>query len=177
MTAPNEYIVIALFNGTPINFPFFAPAKTIFESIEKNVSSYYEDEVELFYNQTVEIQKQLCINSKRGFVGEKQILITANEFGFECVDKFIIMWFCNIYYLLQKGKIADDEHNGFVTMLGNGIVENVTKFFKAKYKNSALCGLCNIKATMRCKNCQQNYCCREHQIQDWKKHSTVCSRK
>lgn len=176
MTASNEYIVFALFNGTPQNFPFLAPAEEIFKIVKENVS-FYEDDVEFYYNQTVAMEGKLRTNSKRGFVGEKQVLKTANELGFEGVDKFIIIWFCNIYYLLQKGKIFDDDKYGFVTVLGNGIVKNATKFFKAKYKNSALCGLCNIKATMRCKNCQQNYCCREHQVQDWKKHSKVCSLK
>ncbi|KAH0534527.1 programmed cell death protein 2-like [Cotesia glomerata] len=41
-----------------------------------------------------------------------------------------------------------------------------------------VCRVCNIKAPSHCKKCQQaNYCCRRHQVVDWKAgHDKVCAK-
>lgn len=37
-----------------------------------------------------------------------------------------------------------------------------------------MCGICKVKAKKTCSRCPQTYCCREHQVEDWKSHKKVC---
>jgi hypothetical protein len=174
MSAINECIVNAYFNGTPINFPFLAPAEKIFKIIEERVLGY-DDDIEFYYNQTVEMERKLNENSKRGFVTEKRLERTAKETGFDDATGFIIIWFCNIYYLIKKGRIIDDNNFGFTTHLGGeGMVNKVIEATNKLYEDSGVCGLCKLKANLKCQKCGQRYCCREHQVQDWKEHSKMC---
>ena len=40
---------------------------------------------------------------------------------------------------------------------------------------SASCEVCSQPASLRCSKCKGvDYCCREHQVSDWKQHKTIC---
>lgn len=175
MSANMETIILAYFNGTPQNFPYKCTPQKIFECLDENISSY-DDDVEFYYNQTAEMEKALNDNSKRGFVTEKRLQKTAKDLGFESSEGFAIIWFCNIHYLLKKGRICDDNNFGFMTMSGNGVISAFQKVFDEQLANSALCGVCKVKSKLKCGKCHQMYCCREHQVQDWKNHKKVCGK-
>lgn len=42
-------------------------------------------------------------------------------------------------------------------------------------KNGKLCAVCEVSCKSKCQSCKKvYYCCREHQISDWKEHKKIC---
>jgi hypothetical protein len=42
-------------------------------------------------------------------------------------------------------------------------------------KNGKLCAVCEASCKSKCQTCKKvYYCCREHQISDWKEHKKIC---
>ncbi len=44
-------------------------------------------------------------------------------------------------------------------------------------KNGKLCAVCDASCKSKCQSCKKvYYCCREHQVSDWKEHKKICNR-
>ena len=42
-------------------------------------------------------------------------------------------------------------------------------------KNGKLCAVCEVSCKSKCQTCKKvYYCCREHQVSDWKEHKKIC---
>lgn len=43
-------------------------------------------------------------------------------------------------------------------------------------KNGKICAVCEVSCKLKCKWCKRvYYCCREHQVSDWKEHKKSCN--
>ena len=48
-------------------------------------------------------------------------------------------------------------------------------FFRDQEYYCTTCEACGLKASMKCSACKKvSYCCKEHQVLDWKRHKSVC---
>ena len=48
-------------------------------------------------------------------------------------------------------------------------------FFRDQEYYCTTCKACGLKASMKCSACKKvSYCCKEHQVLDWKQHKSVC---
>ena len=172
--ANTEGLIMAYFNGTPLNFPFVVSVEEAFKKLDMMVVNRDDEDVEDIYNQMVEIENQLNTDAKRGFVTPKTIKKTAQEFGIGTGEMLALIWCGNIQYLLKKGRIVSNNDYGFLIMRGDNVIQNYSDMADNQYALSALCPVCKVKSKLRCSKCKVVYCCREHQVQDWKNHKKTC---
>jgi hypothetical protein len=165
----------AFFNGTGLTFPVIIPSKKIFEFIDEQILSYDKNDIEFYYKQTDHMEKTINKNAKNGFCREKEQEKVAKILGFKNAYGLIIIWFCNIRFLLKMGRIQDDNNFGFLTMEGNDIMSVAKDLFKDLYKQTLTCGVCQAPSKTKCSRCLKvYYCCKDCQLADWKKHKKVC---
>jgi hypothetical protein len=172
-------IISAFFNGTPMEFPYVTNRKQLFEFLDESIS-YYEDDVEFYYNQTIQMEKTMVEESINLIVTKKTHIKAAKKLGFKTIQELQIIWFCNIHYLLKKGKIKDDNNNGWWIMESDNkeLITDVIKLInKQAVETMKQCGLCAKPAKQLCGKCKKiYYCCRDHQLSDWEKHKQICKR-
>jgi len=176
-------MVIAFFNGTPVNFPFISSKQKIFTHFEDAIKGY-EDDVEFYYKQTEYWESEMNKVAINGVVSIKLEKKLANQLGFDSIERFRILFNINVYYLLKKGRIVDDENFGFIITEVpntesniNKIISSVKSFDKILTAQMKSCGLCRQPAKTLCSKCKKiYYCCRECQVTDWKKHKMECEK-
>lgn len=170
---------MAFFNGTPMEFPYVTSREKLFELLDEYIYPY-EDDVEFYYNQTVEMEKTMVEESINLIVTEKTHLKVAKKLGFKTIKGLQLIWFCNIHYLLKKGRIKDDNNNGWWIMESNSkeTINDVIKLLnKQAEETKKQCGLCAKPSKQLCGKCKKiYYCCQEHQLSDWEKHKKTCKR-
>ena len=153
-------IIMCFFDGTPIQL-----APGVYENLKElkiDPDETYDD----YYDNIVLFEKTLCKHSIAGMVQERSIAKAAKELGLTPAQ-FQGYWCVFVYTLVKIGRIKDDNENGFLVMKGNLEV--------LEHDNSEmLCGLCRAPSKLKCAKCGQRYCCREHQVSDWKKHKQEC---
>ena len=172
-------IVNAFFNGTPITFPYCDTIKSkeeFFKFIDDAVKDY-DNDVDFYYNQIVNIEQTLFDTTKLGTTNLKKAAKQLNT----TVVSMVTIWFCNIQYLLNKGKIKNDDNNGFV-IIDNDNPDNILSCLKEiekeeKQKNKS-CIVCSKKSTKCCSQCGNAfYCSKDCQRLHWKKHKMDCQDK
>lgn len=167
MTSMNSSVYLAFFNGTPLQFPSVdeLEIKKLESFIDESIKSYNND-TEFYLNQTKAIEQKIHELSKNNVLTKSIILETASQLGFDNELSLIIIWFCNIKYLLNKKIIKDDNNNGFQYIAAD------KKTLKKLTKHCEICGILSSKCCPTCKSAY--YCCAEHQKQDWKIHKKYC---
>lgn len=154
-------IIMCFFDGTPIQL-----APGVYENLKKleiDPKETYDD----YYDNMVLFEKTLCKHSIGGTVQERSIHKAAKELGLSPAQ-FQGYWSVFVYTLVKSGRIKDDNENGFLMMKGDGL-ERLEHDHR-----ELLCGLCRAPSKLKCGKCGQRYCCREHQVSDWKKHKKEC---
>jgi hypothetical protein len=187
INATDEVVITGYFNGTGIPFPFSITGASgvsgVFDHLEI-ACTRWTNTTEYYYNQMDLWEATLCANTKNGYMRDKTILdiveMMNNLFGDNDADRpidaedFQMLWCVNVYYLLKRGRIANDKMFGFEMCTETRHEEKLVKC-KAEYKATFLCGVCAVKSTQKCERCEKTYyCCREHQVADWKEHKKVC---
>ena len=70
------------------------------------------------------------------------------------------------------------EYGGINYKKVEDFIKNDIQKYKYIIDNEALentlCRICKVKTNKTCSRCPQAYCCREHQVEDWKSHKKVC---
>jgi len=184
INATDDVIITAYFDGTGIPLPYSVSGASgvseLFERLEKVVCAQYDRPTEYYYNQTHLWEATLCANAKNGYLRDKTILDIVEIINVDNPDRpidaeeFQVLWCVNIFYLLQKGRITNSKMFGFEMVTETRHKELLVKT-KAGYKATFLCGVCAVKSTQKCERCEKTYyCCREHQVADWKEHKKVC---
>ena len=172
----NTTIIQAYFKGTGLTFPSGSIPKEKFMRDMDGFIKDYEDDVEFYYNQMEIMERTLCENSKLGVSCEKEIIKAADDMGLSR-EKLVMIWFCNIHYLLKKGRIPDDDKYGYLIYDINEPIDIFKNFHKKMRKDLKICGNCGEKAKLYCGKCNQAiYCCKDCQVKDWKKHKKVCGK-
>lgn len=163
-------IIIAYFNGTPLSFPYKTSKTELFALLDENVKEYDSD-WEFYLEQTKDIEKQLFELSGGRELTIDVIAKVADKLG-QTWDKLTVMWFLNIKYLLDKGVIKDDNNNGFLVIGGDKkTVKRVRKIM------GSVCIVCKKEAKHKCSKCGlAQYCCKEHQVENWKEHKKYCGK-
>jgi len=182
-------ILKVYFKGTGLAFPYIMSIEDIKIHLEKGFQKYISSDehiasptenIEFIYNQTSFFEETLCKCSKNGFMGEKQQKKAAELLGFDTVESLITMWFMNINYLLKMGRIEDDNNFGFCGIMSPSITTEelatyLNEHAQNKYQARKICNLCQAPSKNKCSRCENiYYCCREHQLSDWKEHKKVC---
>ena len=95
-------------------------------------------------------------------------------------------FFSNIAYMERNGHLPtgkDAYKYGFVVCGGSKqlsrdtFMDSMSKGgFCAGSSHSQICGVCSVPAKNKCAKCEKiYYCCRDHQVADWKRHKIDCS--
>jgi len=167
----------AYFKGTPIHYPQFDTTEKIFEFLDKVSPEgiLTADEVYQEMEQYEETIHQECVN---GWINEKGLERVAERFEYPTLETFVVSWFANVRFLLKTGRIQDDNNFGFLIIdIGDetktrSLMKSLDKDHKKLYK---ICGVCSQPAKQLCSKCNKiYYCCREHQVADWKEHKKIC---
>ena len=159
-----ETKVLCFFNGTPIETSLEIYKELIKTPVKKE---WIEDkENQLFTMRTME--QTLCKHSIAGVIHRKSLKNAAKELDLEEYE-FHSNWIITLNLLLTQKYITEDDYHGFMFVTGN----KTDILFKAD-KEELLCGLCHAPSKLKCAKCGQRYCCREHQVTDWKKHKKEC---
>ena len=88
------------------------------------------------------------------------------------VNQFITLWFSNIKTLLKKGVIKQDDKNGFIIVSSKSKEEKLMKILLLK-----VCVVCKKESKHKCSKCGSvRYCCKEHQVENWKEHKKYCGK-
>jgi len=176
--ATNNPVILAYFKGTGLSFPFEVVVEELMGFINEKIKSYDEDDVEFYYEQTSHMDKAMSDESGNGDYSSTATLTrVAKKCGFETLEGFITIWFCNIQYLLKKGRIQSNDKFGFQLISSpdtssKDILKTIKKQMKKEFQ---VCGLCSQHAKTLCSKCKKvYYCCREHQVSDWKAHKKNC---
>jgi hypothetical protein len=154
-------ICLCFFNGTPIQVPIEA-----YKPLEKGFMVLNDEQYEEYFEQMTLFETTLCKHSIGGVVKERSYDKASKELGLDKA-RFCSYWIIWVYGLIKGGRIKEDNENGF--MFIHGDVEEL------KHDNcEMLCGLCRAPSKLKCGKCGQRYCCKEHQVSDWKKHKKEC---
>jgi len=93
----------------------------------------------------------------------------------------IFVFCCKNANCYKKGKYSPfillrcnlEEGNEFG--IDYGLSESAIKEMKDQEYYCTTCKACGLKASMKCSACKKvSYCCKEHQVLDWKQHKSVC---
>ena len=176
-------ITQAYFNGTGLAFPFQDTTKEqLFKTLDESIESY-DDDVEFYYNQTKVMEDTMMAYAKNGFCRNKEQEVVARKLGFKDARRLTIIWFCNIHYLLKRGRIQDDNKYGFLTIEAPSIASNNNLYgllndaLKDVYKRTLLCGVCKAPSKTKCGRCLKTYyCSADCQRCDWKEHKKTCNK-
>lgn len=153
-------ICLCFFNGTPIQVPV-----EVYKPLEKMVVDQNETYDKYLTHMDL-FEATLCKHSIGGNVQERSYAKAAKELGLD-TPRFCSCWILMVYTLIKVGLIKEDNENGFLFIQGD--IE------KLKHDNcEMLCGLCRAPSKLKCGKCGQRYCCKEHQVSDWKKHKKEC---
>jgi len=178
----SQTIIIAYFNKTGVNYPFKTVTTERFHQEMLLFKSIYIKE---FYNENIDILKSIekvlyKHSNKYGLITINTYEKTRIELGYDSISSMMLLWI-GIVYSYEKNGLLDCNNDI------NGIVikeyKNINIFDKLKnhydeiHMNLKVCQICQVKGNFKCLLCSQNYCCRDHQKQDWKSHKKICQPK
>jgi len=171
--ATDNLIISAYFNGTGMSFPWETSFEKLMSVLDEGIEKY-DDDVEIYYKQTCEIETMMCEEAINEYMTPKTYKRVAEKYGVS-VTMLAVIWFSNIKYLLKKGRIQTDNNFGFLSISTPNSNQFIKKFNKITKKNYQICGVCTQPANNLCSNCKKiYYCCKEHQRGDWKAHKKNC---
>jgi hypothetical protein len=194
--------ILLYYKGTPLP----APVKTLkeFENFKRiavsqgNGYAMYIQQLNVLENALFEYDKK--VNKAGLAVDIERYLAKAwkGVFG----DKYSAtslwtFWCLNIVCLVEAGELPQDDMNGWtissrnkktkmliINMSGNVCIPtgadwtNPTKeLCQDLLKTQKNCRVCGVPSKNKCEKCIAYYCCREHQVQDWKAgHKQSCGK-
>ena len=85
---------------------------------------------------------------------------------YETPQQISSIWWQNVFNLIEMGFIQDDDQNGILIM-------QTPIPFQMPFSQK-ICVVCGVNSKHKCPKCYTFYCCRDHQVQDWKKHKKTC---
>lgn len=153
---------LCFFNGTPMEIP-----TTVLRILQKSCPVDMNDKYEDYFQQLTLMEKDLCKFSIGGGI-HKRTIDKAAKLRDMNYAQFTSFWTTMVYTLVKIGRIKDDDNNGFV------IIDGDASFLNEIGADSLVCGLCRAPSKLKCAKCGQRYCCKEHQVSDWKKHKQEC---
>jgi len=175
-------IIIAFFNKTGINYPYYNHSVDKFhQEMEKSKilakPENFNDAIEVLKN----IERALYKHAdKYGCMVESTYEKASKELNYLNSTAMIIVWISLIYHYEKYGLLdCNNDSNGIVIQEStyNNLFKTVQSHYEEQHNSLKVCGICKIKGAFKCPLCNQNYCCKEHQKQDWKSHKKVCSPK
>jgi hypothetical protein len=192
--------ILLFYKGTAL--PAFVTTLLDFEGLKGYAKSIGND-YETFINQLNVLEDALCayeakVNKAGLAVDLERYLAKAwkGVFGDKhSVKELWAFWCLNIICLVEAKVLPQDDMNGWtiasknsktglfvVDMSGNVCIPtgaewiNPTKpLTEALRKTQKNCRVCGVPSKKKCDKCIAYYCCREHQLQDWKAgHKKTC---
>jgi hypothetical protein len=159
-----ESKVLCFFNGTPLE-----SSLEIYKALIKTpVKKEWVEDKEGQLNTMRVMEKTLCKHSVGGVILWSSLKKAAKELDLEEFE-FHANWIITLNLLVTQKYIKADDFHGFMFIAG----PKADILFKPD-KEVMLCGLCLAPSKLKCGKCGQRYCCKEHQVSDWKKHKKEC---
>lgn len=155
---------LCFFNGTPLEIP-----TTVLRTLQQKCPVDMNDKYDDYFQQLTLMEEDLGKFSIGGAIHTRTIEKAATVRGMNRAQ-FTSFWTTMVYTLVKVGRIKDDDENGFL------VIEGDDSFLReiGKEKLELVCGLCRAPSKLKCAKCGQRYCCKEHQVTDWKKHKKEC---
>ena len=173
----NMVSIQAFFKGTPIHYHLFDTTEKVFEFLDK-VSPEGVLTADEVYQQMEDWEQTLNEECVNGYINKYVIKRVAERFEYPTIGTFVVSWFANVRFLLKTGRIQDDDNFGFLIIDGGdetknrAIIKSLNKDLKQEYQ---ICGVCSQPAKLLCSKCKKiYYCCKEHQVANWKDHKPFC---
>ena len=152
------------FNRTPLEIP-----TTVLRTLQQKCPVDMNDKYEDYFEQLTLMEEDLGKFSIGGAIYPRTIEKAAALRGMDSA-RFTSIWTTMVYTLVKVGRIKDDNDNGFLVIEGDdSFLKNI-----GGDNQEMVCGLCRAPSKLKCGKCGQRYCCKEHQVLDWKKHKKEC---
>jgi len=172
-------IIIGYYNKTGINYPY---CNRTVEAFHLDMSSSFlmcKKENFLKGIETLKsIERALIMNTdKYGCMTEKTYEKASKQLNYPDSTSMMMLWISIIYHYEKNGMLdCNNDANGIViqSTYDMNIFKEVKNHFDMVHKSLQVCAICKIKGSFKCPLCNQNYCCKEHQKQDWKTHKKIC---
>jgi hypothetical protein len=169
----------AYFKGTGFHYPVLDTAESIFEFLDDDdvrpASFLTADEI---YKEMEQYQEMIHQGYVNGYLNKKVFKRIVERFNYPNTDTFVVTWFANVRFLLKTGRIQDDNKFGFLIIDIGDVTKTwsiINSIQKDNKKLAQICGVCSQPAKQLCSKCNKiYYCCREHQVADWKEHKKIC---
>lgn len=138
--------------------------------------------IETTFNDLNTMRDTLLKHQRNGTAREKEFNKVVKELDYPDISSLIVNWFFNIYYLIQQGRIHEDDKNGIATIFEtrlthDQLVQVSKKVVKQMYQETLICGVCAKPSKNKCAKCLKiYYCSAECQRCDWKEHKKTCNK-
>lgn len=175
-------VIVAFFNKTGINYPYYNHTVEKFHQGMKGCKHLappedFDEAIETLKNIERSLHKH---TDKYGMMVESTYEKASKELKYEDSTVMIMTWISLIYHYENNGMLdCNNDANGILiqTCENKNLFKAFESHFLEVHNSLKVCGICKVKGAFKCPQCKQNYCCKDHQVQDWKSHKKVCSPK